>query len=117
VRFFCSTPLQELSRLSKNILITIFIKRDDNTGLASGGNKTRKLEYLIKQALDENCDTIITAGHSNQITVDKLPPHAGLKCHLLLGGTKPEVYDGNLLSTGAEIHFTAEAEKTERIEK
>jgi D-cysteine desulfhydrase len=65
----------------------IFI-RDDNTGLASGGNKTRKLEYLIKQALDENCDTIITAGaqqsnHCRQTAA--ACAIAGLKCHLLLG--------------------------------
>lgn len=121
---FFPTPLQELSRLSKKYPdYNIFIKRDDNTGLASGGNKTRKLEYLIKQALDENCDTIITAGaqqsnHCRQTAA--ACAIAGLKCHLLLGGTKPEVYDGNLLLSsilGAEIHFTAENRKGEDGEK
>jgi len=59
---FFPTPLHKLKNLS-NIYpkYNIFIKRDDNTGLASGGNKTRKLEYLIKQAIDEDCNTTITA--------------------------------------------------------
>ena len=53
---FFPTPLHKLNNLSKIYSdYTLFIKRDDQTGLASGGNKTRKLEYLIKQALDNNC--------------------------------------------------------------
>ncbi|MEZ7500285.1 D-cysteine desulfhydrase family protein [Flavobacterium sp. Arc3] len=117
---FFPTPLQELSKLSKKYPdYKLFIKRDENTGLAFGGNKTRKLEYLIKQALDENCDTIITAGaqqsnHCRQTAA--ACAIAGLRCHLLLGGEKPDVYDGNLLLSsilGAEIHFTAENRKGE----
>jgi len=117
---FFPTPLQELKKISKKYPdYTIFIKRDDNTGLASGGNKTRKLEYLIKQALDEGCDTIITAGaqqsnHCRQTAA--ACSIAGLKCHLLLGGVKPETYDGNLLLSsilGADIHFTGKNRKGE----
>jgi len=119
---FFPTPIQELKNLSKIYSnYNIFIKRDDNTGLASGGNKTRKLEYLIKQALDEGCNTIITAGaqqsnHCRQTAA--ACSIAGLKCHLLLGGEKPEKYDGNLLLSsilGAKIYFMGNNRKGEDI--
>ncbi len=120
---FFPTPLHKLKKLSgKYPKYNIFIKRDDHTGLASGGNKTRKLEYLIKQALDENCDTIITAGaqqsnHCRQTAA--ACSIANLECHLLLGGEKPEVYEGNLLLSsilGANVHFTGKNRKGEDIE-
>jgi len=121
---FFPTPLQPLKRLSKKYPdYNLFIKRDDNTGLASGGNKTRKLEYLIQEALDNDCDTVITAGaqqsnHCRQTAAACTV--AGLECHLLLGGSKPEVYDGNLLLSyllGANIHFAGENRKGEEIEQ
>ena len=117
------TPLYKLKKISnKYPNYNIFIKRDDQTGLASGGNKTRKLEYLIKQALDKNCDTIITAGaqqsnHCRQTAA--ACAMANLECHLLLGGERPEVYEGNLLLSsilGANIHFTTKNRKGEDIE-
>lgn len=119
---FFPTPLHQLKNLSKKYApFQIFIKRDDQSGLASGGNKTRKLEYLIQQALDIKCDTIITAGaqqsnHCRQTAA--ACAIANLKCHLLLGGTAPEKYDGNLLLShllGAQIHFTGENRKGEDI--
>lgn len=120
---FFPTPLHQLKNLSKKYApYHIFIKRDDQTGLASGGNKTRKLEYLIQEALDNGCDTIITAGaqqsnHCRQTAA--ACAIAKLKCHLLLGGTAPEKYNGNLLLSdllGAQIHFTGENRKGEDIE-
>jgi D-cysteine desulfhydrase len=119
---FFPTPLHWLERLSREYAnYRIFIKRDDNTGLASGGNKTRKLEYLISRALESGCDTVITAGaqqsnHCRQTAA--ACSVAGLECHLMLGGRKPRKYDGNLLLSsmlGAQIHFTGQNRKGEDI--
>ena len=120
---FFPTPLHALKNVSKKYPgYQIYMKRDDTTGLASGGNKTRKLEYLIQEALDAGCDTIITAGaqqsnHCRQTAA--ACSKAGLKCHLLLGGTAPKVYEGNLLLSsilGAAIHFKGANRKGEDIE-
>lgn len=120
---FFPTPLQPLKKLSKRFPdYNLFIKRDDQTGLASGGNKTRKLEYLIQKAIDDNCDTVLTAGaqqsnHCRQTAAACAV--AGLECHLVLGGVKPKVFDGNLLLSyilGANIHFSGENRKGEDIE-
>ena len=119
---FFPTPLQLMGRLSEKYPgFTIYLKRDDNTGLASGGNKTRKLEYLIHEALSQNFDTIITAGaqQSNHCRQTAAACAAtGLGCHLILGGSEPEKYDGNLLLSfllGANIHFSGENRKGEGI--
>ncbi|MDO9136516.1 MAG: pyridoxal-phosphate dependent enzyme, partial [Lutibacter sp.] len=121
---FFPTPLHQLKNLSEKYApYNIFIKRDDQTGLASGGNKTRKLEYLIQDALDHDCDTIITAGaqqsnHCRQTAA--ACAIAKLKCHLLLGGNEPEKFNGNLLLShllGAQIHFTGENRKGEDIDR
>ncbi len=117
---FFPTPLQKLKNLTDKFEdYNLYIKRDDHTGLASGGNKTRKLEYLIQKAIDEGCDTVITAGaqqsnHCRQTAA--ACSIGGLQCHLLLGGDEPEVFDGNLLLSsilGATIHFTGENRKGE----
>ena len=121
---FFPTPLTELKNLSKIYSsCNLFIKRDDHTGLASGGNKTRKLEYLIQEAIEQGCDTVITAGaqqsnHCRQTAA--ACAIANLKCHLVLGGEKPEIYNGNILLSellGAKIHFTGENRKGEDIEQ
>ena len=57
------TPLEHLPRLSEHLGgPQIYVKRDDCTGLATGGNKTRKLEFSMAAALDEGADTVITVG-------------------------------------------------------
>ena len=56
------TPLEYLPRLSDYLGRDIFIKRDDVTPMAMGGNKLRKLEFLAADALREGADTLITAG-------------------------------------------------------
>jgi D-cysteine desulfhydrase family pyridoxal phosphate-dependent enzyme len=90
------TPLQEMPRLREALLSEgqpcphLFIKRDDLTGLAGGGNKTRKLEYLIGDALEKGADTVITAGavqsnHARQTAA--AAAKAGLQAHLILFDT------------------------------
>lgn len=121
---FFPTPITELQQLSKKLCgPRIFIKRDDLTGLAFGGNKTRKLEYLIGDALSKGCDTIISGGaeqsnHCRQTAA--ACAMSGLECHLVLGGFEPEIPKGNLLLDklfGAKIHWDGEYRKGEKIPK
>lgn len=82
------TPIQKLERLSKHLGgPNIWIKRDDLTGLAGGGNKTRKLEFLVAEALAQGADTLITVGavQSNHCRLTlAAAAHEGLKCRLVL---------------------------------
>jgi D-cysteine desulfhydrase len=97
------------------------MKRDDNTGLALGGNKTRKLEYIMGDALAKGADTVITAGaiqsnHCRQTA--GAAASLGLECHLVLGGEEPEQPQGNLLLDkvyGCHIHWAGENRKGEDI--
>lgn len=63
------TPLDELPRLSQELGVRVVMKRDDLTGFAMGGNKARKLEFLVAEALEKNCDVLVTGGgvQSNHI--------------------------------------------------
>lgn len=119
---FLPTPLHPLKNLSKKFSgYNLFIKRDDQSGLATGGNKARKLEYFIHDALTKKCDTVITAGaqqsnHCRQTAA--ACAMAGLKCHLVLGGGEPKIYEGNLLLSrllGAVIRFSGNNRKGEDI--
>ena len=82
------TPLEPLRRLSEVLGgPNLYIKRDDCTGLATGGNKTRKLEYLMAEALALKADTVITQGatqsnHARQTAA--AAARLGLQCHLIL---------------------------------
>lgn len=99
----------------------ILMKRDDLTGLALGGNKVRKLEYLVGEALAQGCDTLVTGGaaQSNHCRQTAAAAAAcGLGCHLVLGGEAPEVPEGNLLLDlifGATIHWMGPLRKGEKI--
>ena len=99
------TPLQELPNLTKALKgPRIFMKRDDMTGLAFGGNKTRKLEYLMGQALKEGADYIVTGAgfQSNWCTQAAAAAcRLGMKTLLIkkgpVSGYDPDEYDGNHL--------------------
>jgi L-cysteate sulfo-lyase len=119
---FFPTPLIELPRLSRALGgPAIHMKRDDQTGLALGGNKTRKLEYLLGDALGKGSDTILTAGaaqsnHCRQTAA--AAARLGLECHLLLGGEPPDSPGGNLLLDnllGCHIHWAGEHRKGEDL--
>lgn len=108
------TPLEPLRRLAGRltaelgtsaVVPQLWIKRDDATGLAGGGNKTRKLEFLLGEALAQDCDTLVTVGglqsnHARQTAA--AAAIGGLDCELLLQdieGTPDGSYanNGNLL--------------------
>ncbi len=95
------TPLEPLPRLSSQLEgPEIWVKRDDQTGLATGGNKTRKLEFLVADALRHEADVLITCGaeqsnHARQTAA--AAAKFGLDSLLVLQGSKPPKLKGNLL--------------------
>jgi D-cysteine desulfhydrase family pyridoxal phosphate-dependent enzyme len=116
------TPIVELKRLSRALGgPRILMKRDDMTGVALGGNKTRKLEFLLGEALSLNCDSVVTGGamQSNHCRQTAAAAAAvGLECHLALGGEPPAVPEGNLLLDhmfGATVHWCGAHSKGELI--
>lgn len=95
------TPLEPLPRLSEALGVDLWIKRDDCTGLAGGGNKTRKLEFLLGAAFAADADTLVTQGavQSNHVrqTAAAATAH-GLACEIILEertGSKAADYVGN----------------------
>ena len=119
---FFPTPLVALNKLSNRLNgPRLLMKRDDQTGLASGGNKTRKLEFLVGEALALGCDTLVTGGSAQSNHCRQTAAAAaccGLQCHLALGGSPPGTSEGNLLLDtllGAHVHWTGELRKGEKI--
>jgi 1-aminocyclopropane-1-carboxylate deaminase/D-cysteine desulfhydrase-like pyridoxal-dependent ACC family enzyme len=107
------TPIESLPRLSEVLGgPQILVKRDDQTGLAFGGNKTRKLEYLVADAQAHNARTLITGGaiqsnHCRQTAA--AARRVGMDCILVLSGEEPEHPEGNTyldLLFGAELVWT-----------
>ena len=92
------TPLERLDNLSKALGgPDIYIKRDDCTGLATGGNKTRKLEFLVAEALAKGADTLVTQGATQSNHVRQTAAAArrvGLECHALLERRVTNMGDG-----------------------
>jgi D-cysteine desulfhydrase family pyridoxal phosphate-dependent enzyme len=112
------TALDHAPRLSEALGVRLYLKRDDNTGLALGGNKARKLEYLAAQALANGCDTLITTGgpQSNHCRMTAAAAaKLGLECHLVFTSDEISVTQGNLLLDillGAKLHYIGTGEKT-----
>ena len=109
---FLPTPLHRLKNLGESIgLNHLWIKRDDQTGAAFGGNKTRKLEYVVGDAKANKADTLVTVGgvqsnHCRQTAA--VAASTRMRCILLLAGEEPETYTGNVLLNrlmGAEMKF------------
>lgn len=110
------TPLLKLDRLSRHLGVELYLKRDDLTGLLESGNKARKLEFLLGEALAQGADTLITCGtlQSNCCrAVSAVAARLGLRAVLAVKGQKPAAYDGNLLLArllGAEVRYLSDAE-------
>ena len=116
---FGPTPIEKLERLSKHLggNVEIYAKREDcNSGLAYGGNKLRKLEYIIPDAIDSNADTLVSIGgvqsnHTRMIAA--VAAKIGMKCRLVQEAWVPHedaVYDrvGNIMLSrimGADVRL------------
>ena len=116
------TPIETLPRLSKFLGGPhLLVKRDDQTGLAFGGNKTRKLEFLVAEARDKGAETLISGGalqsnHCRQTAA--AAARFGFDCVLVLSGEKPEQPSANLMLDrlfGAEIVYVADRKDRDRI--
>src|SRR5437016_6738661 len=116
------TPIEALPRLSETLGGSrLLIKRDDQTGLAFGGNKTRKLEFLVAEARDQGAKTLISGGalqsnHCRQTAA--AAARFGFVCILVLTGDMPEQASANLLLDQlfrAEIVHVADRKDRDRI--
>lgn len=113
------TPLEELPRLSQALGVRVLMKRDDLTGFALGGNKVRKLEFLIADALDKGADVVVTGGgpQSNHARLTAAAARmAGMDVVLVFFGDPPSEQNGNLLLDtllGAEIVYTHTTDRSQ----
>ena len=105
------TKIEKLEKISAELGVNIFFKRDDQTGSEVSGNKVRKLEYSIKEAIDQGCDTLITCGgiqsnHARSTAAAAIK--AGLSSVLVLRTNEEPEVDGNYFVDrllGADIRF------------
>jgi D-cysteine desulfhydrase len=111
-----TTPLHPMDRLREALggvskVPRLYIKRDDQNGIALGGNKLRKLEFLLGDAIAQGCDLLMTAGaaqsnHCRQTAA--VGAMYGIETHLCLRGPEPAKPTGNLILDdwlGARLHF------------
>src|ERR1700730_16586144 len=122
------TPIETLPRLSETLGgPRLLIKRDDQTGLAFGGNKTRKLEFLLAEARDQGAKTLISGGALQSNNCRQTAAAAGrfrglwilgFKCIFVLTGDIPEKPSANLLLDqllGAEVVYVADRKDRDKI--
>ena len=116
------TPIEPLPRLTQFLRgPQLFIKRDDLTGLGLGGNKTRKLEFLVADALAKGSQTLVSTGavqsnHCRQVAA--AAAKLGLECWLVLAGQEPETAQGNLFLdklSHAHVIYTTKNEQEAAI--
>jgi D-cysteine desulfhydrase family pyridoxal phosphate-dependent enzyme len=99
------TPVRPMDRLARELDLpagSLWVKHDDATGLAGGGNKARKLEYVCAAAIAEGCDTLVTggAGQSNHVRMTAAAANQlGLHCGVVLAGRRPATPTGNIVLT------------------
>ncbi|HYU15739.1 MAG TPA: D-cysteine desulfhydrase family protein [Candidatus Acidoferrum sp.] len=119
------TPLERLERVSDRLGVEVLVKRDDLTGADLGGNKVRKLEFLLADAVSRGCDTVVTLGgeQSNHCRATALAcARLGLRAHLLLRTVdpgRPPAATANILLdriAGAEIRWISMADWKRRDE-
>jgi D-cysteine desulfhydrase family pyridoxal phosphate-dependent enzyme len=108
------TPFQRLERFGEAIGAEVWIKRDDVGSIGLAGNKVRKLEYVLAEALAQSADTVVIIG-AEQSNAARATAAAcaqlGLRCVLVLSGDEPTSPTGNLLLDelfGAEVHFAGD---------
>ncbi len=118
------TPIEEMKRLSAGLGgPRLFVKRDDATGLALGGNKTRKLEFLVADALAKGARTLVTAGAAQSNHCRQTAAAAakfGMGCVLVLDGREPDEPSANLLLDklfGAHIVWVADRKDRESTQR
>ncbi|MEW9834253.1 1-aminocyclopropane-1-carboxylate deaminase/D-cysteine desulfhydrase [Mesorhizobium marinum] len=105
------TPLNRVDRMSAELGLDLWIKRDDLTGIGCGGNKLRKLEFIVAQARENGIDTLLTTGgaQSNHARLTAaVAARLGMSCELYLNAEPISAREGNLLLDtlfGAAIHF------------
>lgn len=117
------TPVEPMPRLAAELggRVRLLVKRDDQTGLALGGNKTRKLEFLMAEAQANGAKMLISAGagqsnHCRQVAA--AAAHFGMDCILVLRGNPPEERNANLLLDdllGAHVVWTGDANLQETL--